>query len=87
MLQAALIDAREVLIDADAGQPLSSAGITRREREVLDLIVAGRTDRDIATALFISERTASKHVSKILQKLDAVSRGDAAVRAVRLGLV
>lgn len=60
--------------------------ITRREREVLELIVAGRTDREIATALFISERTASKHVSTILQKLDAVSRAEAAVRAVRLGL-
>ncbi|MDQ2654748.1 MAG: LuxR C-terminal-related transcriptional regulator [Chloroflexota bacterium] len=61
--------------------------LTPREREVLHLIVAGSTDRDIAGALFISERTVSKHVSKILQKLDAVSRGDAAVRAVRLGLV
>ena len=61
--------------------------LTPREREVLQLIVAGRTDREIAGALFISERTASKHVSTILQKLEAVSRGDAAVRAVRLGLV
>jgi DNA-binding CsgD family transcriptional regulator len=61
--------------------------LTRREREVLPLIVAGSTDRDIASSLFISERTASKHVSMILQKLEAVSRGDAAVRAVRLGLV
>lgn len=87
VLQAALVDAREALHDADAGETLSGAAITRREREVLDLIVAGRTDRDIATALYISERTASKHVSRILQKLDAVSRGDAAVRAVRLGLV
>ena len=86
VLQAASIDARGGKNVAGAGEPLSSAGITRREREVLDLIVAGRTDRDIASALFISERTASKHVSKILQKLDAVSRADAAVRAVRLGL-
>jgi len=61
--------------------------LTPREREVLHLIVAGFTDRDVAAHLFISERTASKHVSKILQKLEAVSRGDAAVRAVRLGLV
>ncbi|MCA9879305.1 MAG: response regulator transcription factor [Thermomicrobiales bacterium] len=66
----------------DTPQP----NITRREREVLELIVAGRTDREIATTLFISERTASKHVSTILQKLDAVSRAEAAVRAVRLGL-
>lgn len=73
VLQDALLDAR--------------AGMTRRERDVLDLMVAGRTDRDIAEALYISERTVSKHVSAILQKLEAVSRADAAVRAVRLGLV
>jgi DNA-binding NarL/FixJ family response regulator len=87
VLQAAWIDAREAMDGAGADSPMSSTGITRREREVLGLIVAGRTDRDIAAALFISERTASKHVSRILQKLEAVSRGDAAVRAVRLGLV
>ena len=73
--------------DTSTGDGGTAIGITRREREVLDLMVAGRTDRDIASELFISERTVSKHVSTILQKLDAVSRGDAAVRAVRLGLV
>jgi non-specific serine/threonine protein kinase len=81
---------------ATAGQATGAPGIdvythhmrlTPREGEVLELIVAGSTDRDIAANLFISGRTVSKHVSKILQKLDAVSRGDAAVRAVRLGLV
>ena len=74
---------------ANVGNDAAASGfnITKREREVLDLIVTGRTDRDISAALFISERTVSKHVSTILQKLDAVSRADAAVRAVRLGLV
>ena len=60
--------------------------LTPRERQVLQLIVTGCTDRDIAVKLFISNRTVSKHVSRILGKLDAVSRGDAAVRAVRMGL-
>ena len=60
--------------------------LTPRERQVLQLIVTGCTDRDIAMKLFISDRTVSKHVSRILGKLDAVSRGDAAVRAVRMGL-
>lgn len=85
VLHDALLDTR--VPRDDAGEASSSTGITRREREVLDLMVSGRTDRDIAVTLFISERTVSKHVSRILQKLDAVSRGDAAVRAVRLGLV
>ncbi|MFN8664271.1 MAG: LuxR C-terminal-related transcriptional regulator [Thermomicrobiales bacterium] len=85
---------RDAFSDASTGSGVtglnglsSSAGMTPRQREVLGLIVAGYTDRDIAAALFISERTASKHVSTILQKLNAVSRADAAVRAVRLGLV
>ena len=87
VLQDALIgdgDGREAF---GLGELSSHAGMTPRQREVLGLIVAGNTDRDIAAALFISERTASKHVSTILQKLNAVSRADAAVRAVRLGLV
>jgi DNA-binding NarL/FixJ family response regulator len=61
--------------------------LTPRELEVLGQIVSGRTDRDISAPLCISERTVSKHVSPILHKLDAVSRADAAVKAVRLGLV
>jgi non-specific serine/threonine protein kinase len=86
VLQAALIDACDSLDDADSTKSPTNTSITRREREVLNLLVSGRTDRDIAAELFISERTASKHVSTILQKLSAVSRADAAVRAVRLGL-
>lgn len=82
-----LRDALIIPADDSANEgPEPSTHITRREREVLNFIVAGRTDRDIAAELFISERTASKHVSTILRKLNAVSRAEAAVRAVRLGL-
>ena len=62
-------------------------GISRRESEVLPYLVAGLSDREIATRMFISHRTASSHVGKIMQRLGASSRADAAVRAVRLGLV
>ena len=61
-------------------------GLTPREREVLPLIVAGRTNRQIAEALFISENTAGVHVSNILGKLGASSRAEAAAIAVRLGI-
>ncbi|MFT4038181.1 MAG: LuxR C-terminal-related transcriptional regulator, partial [Thermomicrobiales bacterium] len=71
---------------AGMSNDLAASGITRREHDVLELIIVGRTDREIAEQLFISERTVSKHVSAILQKLDAVSRAEAAARAVRLGL-
>jgi len=53
---------------------------------VLSLVAAGRTNREIATALFVSEKTASVHVSNILRKLSVTSRVEAAVVAQRLGL-
>jgi predicted ATPase/DNA-binding CsgD family transcriptional regulator len=60
--------------------------LTRREHEVLKLVATGQADREIAEALFISRRTASEHVGRILQKLGARSRTDAAALAIRLGL-
>ena len=65
---------------------LTQPSLTPREREVLKLVAAGHSDRDVATTLFISRRTASEHVGHILQKLGAKSRADAAAIAVRLGL-
>ncbi|HUG16668.1 MAG TPA: AAA family ATPase [Thermomicrobiales bacterium] len=62
-------------------------GLSARELDVLRLIVAGRTDREIAGALFISPRTVGSHVSSILSKLDASSRTEATARAIRDGLV
>jgi DNA-binding CsgD family transcriptional regulator/tetratricopeptide (TPR) repeat protein len=61
-------------------------GLTRRERDVLPLLVLGRTNRQIAEALFISENTAGVHVSNILGKLGAATRTEAAGIAARLGL-
>ena len=62
------------------------AGLTARELEVLRLIAAGQSDREIADALFISRHTAMKHVANILAKLDVGSRGAAAALAHRLDL-
>jgi DNA-binding CsgD family transcriptional regulator len=57
--------------------------LTRREREVLDLLAEGATNRAIAEALFISEKTASVHVSNVLPKLGVTNRGAAAALARR----
>jgi non-specific serine/threonine protein kinase len=60
---------------------------TRREQDVLRLLAAGHTDRDIAEALYIGQRTVSWHVSAILGKLGVKSRREAASRAVADGLI
>ncbi len=63
------------------------AALTSREREVLRLIAAGRSNREIASVLYIAPKTASVHVSNILGKLGAASRTEAAAIAHREGLV
>ncbi len=65
--------------------PAAALGLTVRERDVLRLVAAGRSNRQIAEELFISPKTASVHVSNILAKLGASSRGEAAAIAHRLG--
>jgi DNA-binding CsgD family transcriptional regulator/tetratricopeptide (TPR) repeat protein len=62
-------------------------GLTPREQEVLQHLVEGRTNRQIARALFISEKTASVHVSNIMSKLGATNRSEAAAIAHRLHLL
>jgi ATP/maltotriose-dependent transcriptional regulator MalT len=63
------------------------AGLTPREIEVLQLVAAGNSNSEIGSALFISTKTASVHVSNILAKLGVSGRGEAAALAYRLGVV
>jgi DNA-binding NarL/FixJ family response regulator len=74
---------------ASPGAPdaASAAGLTPREREVLTLVAAGRTNRQVAEQLFISESTAGVHVSNILGKLGVATRTEAAREAMNRGLV
>jgi DNA-binding NarL/FixJ family response regulator len=60
--------------------------LTEREREVLALIADGRSNREIARALVLSEKTVKTHVSNILMKLDLADRTQAALWAVRHGM-
>jgi DNA-binding CsgD family transcriptional regulator/tetratricopeptide (TPR) repeat protein len=70
----------------DSASGTSGLGLTGRELEVLRLVAAGRSNREIAAELFISPKTASVHVSNILGKLGAATRGEAAAKAHALRL-
>jgi len=74
-------------IQPDEVDELARFGLTGREREVLMLLAAGRSNSQIARALFISPKTASVHVSNILAKLGVTGRIEAAAVAHRLGVV
>ncbi len=63
------------------------AQITDREREVLKLVASGKRNREIADALFISEKTVKNHISNILFKLQANDRTEVALYAAKHGLV
>jgi len=73
---------------AEAAPPPAPAplGLTPREHEVLLLVAEGHTNREIGAHLYMSEKTASVHVSRILAKLDVNGRVEAAAVAHRLGL-
>jgi ATP/maltotriose-dependent transcriptional regulator MalT len=73
-------------VTAGRGPGEEGLGLTERELEVLRLVTAGRSNREIAAELFISPKTASVHVSNILGKLGAATRGEAAARAHTLRL-
>jgi len=79
--------ARIGTVPDDQAEGAVLASLTSREREVLRLIAAGRSNREIAAVLYIAPKTASVHVSNILGKLGAASRTEAAAIAHREGLI
>jgi DNA-binding CsgD family transcriptional regulator len=72
--------------EPDGPAAARSLGLTRRELEVLELVAAGRSNRQIGEELFITPKTAGLHVSRILAKLGVAGRGEAAAVAHRLGI-
>lgn len=70
-----------------SGQTRIDYGLTPREMEVLELVVAGLNNREIAEELFVSRATAKAHVSHILDKMDVSNRAEAITLAFRNKLV
>jgi two-component system response regulator DesR len=73
------------VFEPTAEQP--SPMLSEREREVLDLIAAGSTNREIAEQLFLSPHTVKEHTSAVYRKLQARNRAEAVQRAQRIGLL
>ncbi|GEL76800.1 helix-turn-helix domain-containing protein [Tenuibacillus multivorans] len=59
--------------------------LTKREREVFELLVQDKTTKEIAEQLFISEKTVRNHISNTIQKLQVKGRSQAVVELIRLG--
>ena len=81
-----------IQLESQPGSPDQAAKrppttLTARELEVLELVAAGHSNREIGDRLFITEKTASVHVTHAMDKLGALSRYEAAATATRLGLL
>ncbi len=74
-------------VGRDDVESSGAAPLTARETEVVQLVAAGLTNRDIAAELFISEKTVARHLSNIFTKLDLTSRAAATAYAYQHGLV
>jgi DNA-binding NarL/FixJ family response regulator len=78
----------QALLSSGSGVPeVIDYGLTKREMEVLELLVQGLNNREIAEELVVSRATAKAHVSHILAKMDVSNRAEAIVLALRSDLV
>ena len=86
-IEAAVSEATTLPLDRPPQKSDTPFALTSRQLEILRLMADGRTDREIAGALFISYRTVTTHVENILKQMGVDSRTAASTDAVRLGLI
>ena len=82
-----LIGAVRDVLPSRTSPKMGNSGLTPREREVMEAIVGGRTNRDIANGFSISEQTVKHHITKIFEKLGVSNRVELALLAVKHQLV
>jgi NarL family two-component system response regulator LiaR len=80
-------EAARIMLSANKQQPTPGGDLTERERAVLELMVEGLNNTQIAQRLFISPATVKSHVSNILSKLNVTGRTEAVALAIRHGLI
>ncbi len=80
-------EAAKIMLTANKQQPVPGGDLTERERVVLELMVEGLNNTQIAQRLFISPATVKSHVSNILSKLNVTGRTEAVALAIRHGLI
>ena len=79
--------AQALLEEVDAQQAVQSSLLSEREMEVLQLLAEGCSTPEIATNLFISQKTVKNHLASIYEKIDARDRTHAVIRAVKMGII
>jgi len=72
---------------SESAKPAPGSQLTKREREIIRLVAQGKSNREIAKILVISEKTVKTHISNILGKLDLDDRTQMAIHAIKTGLV
>jgi DNA-binding NarL/FixJ family response regulator len=79
--------AQALLEEVDAQQAETNSILSEREMEVLQLLAEGNSTPEIATHLFISQKTVKNHLASIYEKIDARDRTHAVIRAVKMGII
>ena len=64
---------------------MASAILTKREKEIFDLLILNKSTKDISDVLLISEKTVRNHISNVMQKLGVKTRSSAIIELIKLG--
>ncbi len=83
-----LFDGAEAMANGSRGSTHrgTEAGLTRREADILELLAAGHSNREISRHLFLSEKTVKAHLASVFRKLGVTNRTQAAMMAISMGI-